>query len=139
VNPSAQPGDHPVILFDGFCNLCNASVQSVIKRDPQSYFRFASLQSMAARELLKPYFSELDTVDSIVLVTAQGVLVKSDAVLQICRSLRGFPPFLYPLRLFPRSLRDAIYDWIANNRYSWFGRRAVCMIPTPELENRFLL
>jgi len=127
-----------VILFDGFCNLCNASVQSVIKRDPAGLFHFASLQSIASQALLKKHESELINIDSIVLITAKAVFIKSDAVLQVCRSLGGVAQYLYILRIFPKSLRDALYDWIAKNRYSWFGKHDVCMIPTPELENRFL-
>lgn len=127
-----------MILFDGICNLCNASVQSIIKRDKRALFHFASLQSGSAEELLKPYKTALEGVDSIVLLTDDGIYIKSEAVLQISRSLSGFVRVLPIFRIIPKSLRDAIYDWIARNRYGWFGKREVCMIPTPDLESRFL-
>lgn len=88
--------------------------------------------------MLKPYKTALEGVDSIVLLTDDGIYIKSEAVLQISRSLSGFVRVLPIFRIIPKSLRDAIYDWIARNRYGWFGKREVCMIPTPDLESRFL-
>ena len=131
----------PVILFDGVCNLCNSAVQWVIERDKEGRFDFASLQSDAARrELLKVMGAkEIDELpDSIVLIDSDGVHVRSAAALRI---LRGLGSWFLLLRLgivLPRPIRDAIYDMVARNRYRWFGRRATCMIPTPDIAARFL-
>ncbi|MCF7823329.1 MAG: thiol-disulfide oxidoreductase DCC family protein [Candidatus Marinimicrobia bacterium] len=129
---------HPLIIFDGICNLCTASVQTIIKRDPSSIYQFANFQSPAAQAILSQFPSDVSGLDSIVLVTGSQILTKSDAVLQICRSLSGFIRYLYVFRVLPKSLRDWLYDWIARNRYHWFGSREKCMIPTQELEDRFL-
>ena len=128
---------HPVILFDGVCTLCNGAVQFVIKRDPGGYFRFAALDSAAARTIL----AECDVInlpDSVVLIEDGQVYTRSTAALRIARRL-SFPwPMLSVLRIVPRALRDWIYDIIAQHRYQWFGRRDVCMVPTAELKARFL-
>jgi predicted DCC family thiol-disulfide oxidoreductase YuxK len=131
----------PIILFDGVCNLCNSAVQRVIERDTDRRFRFASLQSDAARRELERVLSrdEIEALpDSIVLLDADGVHTRSAAALRIARGLGR--RFLW-LRLgfaLPRPIRDAIYDLIARNRYRWFGRRDSCMTPTPDLAARFL-
>jgi predicted DCC family thiol-disulfide oxidoreductase YuxK len=125
----------PIILFDGVCNLCNAAVQWVIDHDPQQTFRFASLQSQAARAALP----DIDSLpDSIILIDEDGVHTRSTAALRIARRL-GFPWSLAAIATpLPNFLRDAIYKWIARNRYSWFGRQDTCRMPTPELAARFL-
>lgn len=137
-----RQGNHrPLILFDGVCNLCNSTVQWVIKRDREEQFRFATLQSAAARR-------ELETVmgpekvnelpDSIVLLDRDGVHVRSSAALRIARAL-GPPYTLLGVGwVLPRPIRDAVYDLIARNRYRWFGRRDTCMTPAPNLAARFL-
>jgi len=130
--------EHPVLLFDGYCNLCSRSVVSVIKRDPQGLFRFASLQSDLGQALLDQYELKQDDIDSVVLVQNDSCSMKSDAVLDVFHLLGGLYGLLAILRILPRSLRDWIYDWIAGNRYAWFGKKDVCIIPTPELEDRFL-
>ncbi len=134
--------DHrPIILFDGVCNLCNSAVQWVIERDKEGRFRFATLQSEAARRELETVIGtdEIDALpDSIVLLDSDGVHVRSEAALRIARAL-GFPSALLGVGVvLPRPIRDAIYDWIARNRYRWFGRRETCMTPTPDLTARFL-
>ena len=125
----------PVILFDGVCNLCNGFVQFVIARDPGARFRFAALQSDSARRLL----DGLGAVpDSVVLVDGGRVYTRSAAALRIARRL-PFPWSLaQALIVVPRPLRDWVYDRIARHRYRWFGRKDVCMIPTPDLRARFL-
>lgn len=130
-----------LVLFDGVCNLCNASVNFVIDRDPSGYFKFASLQSEAARGHLArcgPAFTPTDPPASIVLIEGGACYRQSTAALRIARRLRGLWPLLYGFIIVPRPLRDAIYDWIARNRYRWFGRRDTCRIPTPELRDRFV-
>ena len=127
-----------VILFDGVCNFCNASVNFVMKRDPKGRFRFAPLQSDVAGELLDRSGLNRDDIDSIVLVEGDRAAVKSTATLRIVSQLTGLWPLLSVFRFVPRFLRDAVYDWIARNRYRWFGRRDSCMLPTAELRGRFL-
>ena len=128
----------PVILFDGVCNLCNGFVQFVITRDPTARFSFASLQSNAASTLLDRSRLAAPLPDSIVLVDGDRVFTKSTAALRIAKGL-GFPWMLaYAGIAVPKPLRDAVYDRLARNRYRWFGKRDVCMIPTPELRRRFL-
>jgi len=128
----------PVILFDGVCNLCNATVQFVVARDPRARFRFAALQSAPARHLLDHHGMTSADLNTVVLVDGERCYVKSEAALRIVRHLSGAWPLLTVLRLVPRPLRDAVYDWVARNRYDWFGRRRTCMVPAAALRTRFL-
>jgi predicted DCC family thiol-disulfide oxidoreductase YuxK len=130
--------ERSTILFDGVCNLCNRSVRFVLARDPAERFAFAPLQSAQGRALLTRVGLAADARASIVLVEGEHAFEKSDAVLRILAGLSGFWPILTLLRVIPRKLRDAIYDWIAANRYRWFGQRAECPVPTPEQRRRFL-
>ncbi|MGI9014282.1 MAG: thiol-disulfide oxidoreductase DCC family protein [Phycisphaerales bacterium] len=132
----------PVILFDGDCNLCNNAVRWVIARDRRAVFSFASLQSEAARNLLQSRaaneFDIENLPDTVVMIDEKGVHIRSAAAIRIARSL-GFPWSL--LRVFmivPRPVRDWVYNFIARRRYRWFGRGDSCMVPTPELRERFL-
>jgi predicted DCC family thiol-disulfide oxidoreductase YuxK len=132
---------HAVILFDGVCNLCNRTVQTIIKHDPSGYFRFAALQSDAASKLLtKAGFDNGFTAqpNSVVLIEDNSVFTKSEAVIRILSHLKGmsFASFFY--KLMPARLRESLYDYIAKKRYRWFGRREKCMIPSPDLSERFL-
>ena len=131
----------PLMLFDGVCNLCNATVQWVLKRDKAERFYFASLQSDAALEELAKADPALDVAtlpDSIVLVDEAGIHTRSTAALRIARRL-GFPyTILGAAMLVPRPIRDRVYDFVARNRYQWFGRQETCTVPTPELTSRFL-
>jgi len=125
-----------IIFFDGICNLCNSSVQFIIKRDKEARFKFITLQSEKARKLLKPFE---DLQEDSVLYLKNGKLYKrSSAALQICRKLDGLWPVLSVLIIIPRCIRDTVYDWIAKNRYRWFGKRAVCMVPEEGMKDRFL-
>lgn len=129
---------HAVILFDGVCNLCNSLVNVLIDQDEDGYFKIGTLQSDEALELLRLHGLDEDRMDSLVLLEGEAVYRRSEAALQIARRL-GWPwILLYPLLALPRALRDAVYDWVAANRYRWFGRRNRCRMPTPELEERFL-
>jgi predicted DCC family thiol-disulfide oxidoreductase YuxK len=127
---------HPVVLFDGVCNLCNGSVVFIIQRDRRGVFRFAALQSPAAASLLGERARTLP--DSLVLMDNGRVYTQSTAVLRVARRLRQPWPLVSALIVLPAPLRDWLYAWIARNRYRWFGRREVCMVPTPELQVRFL-
>jgi predicted DCC family thiol-disulfide oxidoreductase YuxK len=130
--------ERSTILFDGLCNLCNRTVRFVLARDPRERFAFAPLQSKQGRELLSRVGLSADARESIVLVEGERWYVKSDAVLRIFAGLSGLWPLLSLLRIVPHGLRDALYEWIAANRYRWFGQRAECPVPTPEQRRRFL-
>jgi len=132
------PRDKPILLFDGVCNLCNGFVQWVIRRDPAGRFRFSSLQSAAGRTLLQEAGIPTDTLSTVVLYEDGGFYTHSDVPLRVWRRLGGAWSWLYSFRLLPKALRDAVYNWVARNRYRWFGRRQACMIPTPDLRDRFL-
>ena len=128
-----------IILFDGVCNLCNSSVQFIIKRDKKDIFRFAALQSDIGQELVRKRGIDTSMVDSIILIQPEvAYYVKSDAALRIARSLSGFWPALGIFLWLPSGLRDLVYDLVAKNRYKVFGKRDACMIPTPELKEKFL-
>ena len=132
---------HPVVLFDGVCNLCSASVQWIIERDPGAAFRFASLQSEAGAALLEMHGLSLPAgadPDSVLLVDETGVHEQSDAALRIARGLGRPWSLLWGLRFVPRFVRDGLYRLVARNRYRWFGRKDACWLPTPELRSRFL-
>ena len=127
-----------IVYFDGVCNLCNWAVRFIIRHDRRQVFSFASLQSNYAKEhLLHPNGQHIK-LDSVVFQEDKSILIKSDAALRICMHLGGAWKFLQIFRIIPRSWRDWIYDIVANNRYRWFGKRDQCMIPTPELQSRFL-
>lgn len=128
-----------IILFDGVCNLCNNSVQFIIKRDKKDIFRFAPLQSEIGKKLVAERRIDTARIDSIILIEPQiAYYTKSEAALRISKSLSGFWPVMSVFLGLPSRLRDWIYDWVAKNRYKWFGRREECMIPTPEMKNKFL-
>lgn len=129
--------NHPIVFFDGVCNLCNASVQWLIKRDQKHQFRFAPLQGETAKVHLK-ITDENATPQSVILFENGKVYQKSSAALRIAVKL-GFPWFLAGIFfIIPRFFRDWVYDFIARNRYRWFGKQDACMIPTPELKALFL-
>ena len=127
-----------IILFDGVCNLCNGAVNFVIERDKKNVFKFAALQSEVGRELASKYEIDTAALDSIILIDGDTHYEKSTAALRIARELSGGYPLLYGFMVLPKFLRNAVYDYIARNRYKWFGKKEECMLPTPELKSRFL-
>jgi predicted DCC family thiol-disulfide oxidoreductase YuxK len=128
----------PILLFDGHCNLCNAWVQFIVKRNPAKTIRFASLQSKAGRALLDEHKIAQDYLDSLVLIEEERFSVSSSAALRTLSYLSTWESQLKLLLVLPRPLRDLIYRFVARYRYKWFGRREQCMIPTAELNERFL-
>ncbi|MEP2770862.1 MAG: thiol-disulfide oxidoreductase DCC family protein [Fulvivirga sp.] len=127
---------HDTIFFDGVCNLCNGAINFVIDRDSNKRYKFASLQSEFAQSQLPISTS---SIDSIILFKKSGdILYKSNAALEISRNLKGLWPVLYIFKIVPRFIRDFVYDWVAKNRYKWFGKRDTCRMPSPELKERFL-
>ena len=130
--------NHPVILFDGVCNLCNASVQFIIKHDKKSVFRFASLQSEFGKRIIEKFDLANKNIDSVMLFENNTIQLKSTAALQIAKRLGGIYSALYVFIIIPRFMRDSIYDFVARNRYRWFGKQESCMIPKPELKKLFI-
>ena len=130
--------DTPVIFFDGVCNLCNAAVNFVIDRDANRRFHFASLQSDFTNEKLARYEVDPSHLESILLLNDGRLYHKSDAALEIARVLGGAWRLLLVFKIIPKFVRDFIYDWIAKNRYRWFGKQETCRVPTPDLKERFL-
>ena len=130
--------NHPVILFDGVCNLCNASVQFIIKRDKKQIFRFAALQSQFGQKVVDSFNLSDKKIDSVILLENNSVKIKSDAALRIAKQLGGIYSLLYVFIILPKFIRNSVYDFIARNRYSWFGKQESCMIPTPELKRLFI-
>lgn len=133
-----KPQDHKIILFDGVCNLCNSSVLFVIQRDPNDLFRFAALQSEVGEALVQTHGIDTSQTDSIILIENNKAFVKSTAALRVARHLTGGWPLLSAFLIFPAFLRNWVYDYIARNRYKWYGKKDQCMIPTPELQSKFL-
>ena len=133
------PKHKQLILFDGVCNLCNASVQYVIKHDKKDMFLFAALQGVVGQQIIKEYDIDTDKTDSIILYSGkQKLSYKSTAALNIAKHL-GFPINLMTLFfIIPLVIRNWVYDIIARNRYKWYGKRDQCMIPAPELKSKFL-
>ncbi|MDC7999874.1 DCC1-like thiol-disulfide oxidoreductase family protein [Aequorivita todarodis] len=130
--------DHKIILFDGVCNLCNGAVTYIIKRDKRNIFKFAALQSDIGKELISKYNIDTSKVDSIILIDGEKHYEKSSAALHIAKQLSGAYPLLFGFMAVPKFIRNAVYDYIAKNRYKWFGKRESCMIPTAELQSKFL-
>lgn len=127
---------HPIILFDGVCSLCSASVQFIIARDPHAVFRFASLQSETGKALREKF--GIPAMDSLVVLENSRYYAKSSAILRICRHLAGAWKLLYIFWLVPKPLRDSVYDFVAKHRYKWFGKRDHCLMPASDVRARFL-
>lgn len=127
-----------LILFDGVCNLCNGFVQFIIKRDSKGVFKFSALQSTASKALLSKAGKSTEEFDSVVYIKGGELLEKSTAALYIAKDLGGFWSLFYIFVFIPRPIRDWVYNGVARSRYSVFGKRQECMIPTPDLESRFL-
>jgi predicted DCC family thiol-disulfide oxidoreductase YuxK len=132
--------EHPVVLFDGVCNVCNRAVNFIIDRDPEGKFRFASLQSEVARRILEAFGHTVPPGDpvTIVVIDRSRLYKWSGAMLRIARHMRGAWPLLMVLLVVPRPARDALYRWAAARRYRWFGKSDTCRVPTQELRARFL-
>jgi predicted DCC family thiol-disulfide oxidoreductase YuxK len=127
-----------IVLFDGVCNFCNASINFIIDRDSGNNFRFAALQSETGRKLLEQHGYNNNILDSVVLIKNNRVYKKSAAALEIVRELNGLWPVLYIFKLLPSFILDILYNVIARNRYKLFGKADVCRIPTPQLKQKFI-
>jgi predicted DCC family thiol-disulfide oxidoreductase YuxK len=134
------PKDKKIILFDGICNLCNSAVQLIIKHDKKDIFRFVALQSDLGAEICKHIGVNQQNTDSIILYEPGiAYYYKSEAALKIASKLGSFYCLLVLFKFLPHSFSDLIYDWIARNRYKWYGKKESCMIPKPELKAKFLV
>lgn len=130
---------HAVMLFDGVCNVCNDGVKFILARDAAGYFRFASLQSDVAKQLLTPFGLADMPIETMVVIEAGRVYLKSSAVLRVARRLGGGWWLLGMLGLLvPRPIRDVLYAFLVRNRYRWFGQSEQCLVPTPAVRERFL-
>ncbi|WP_435094570.1 thiol-disulfide oxidoreductase DCC family protein [Halorubrum sp. N11] len=132
------PDDDAIILFDGVCNLCSGFVQFVLPRDTEDKYRFASLQSDVGQALLAEHDLPTDELESVVLIEDGESYVKSAAIIHIATGLGGRYRLLSPFRHVPRPIRDRIYDFIAEHRYRWFGKKDRCMMPSGDAQSRFL-
>ncbi|MBZ9627580.1 DUF393 domain-containing protein [Psychroflexus sp. CAK1W] len=128
-----------IVLFDGVCNFCNASVRFIIKRDKKDSFRFASLQSDLGQKLAKERNIDTSKVDSIILIDpGNAYYIKSTAALEICKDLNGLYPVLSLFLFLPEGLRNFIYDFVARHRYQWFGKSETCPMPSEKEQSKFL-
>lgn len=133
------PQHKKIILFDGLCNLCDATVQFIIKRDTKDVFRFVSLQSDLGRELLQKLPIEFQLTDSVFLYESEKVFFyKSQAVFEIVKSIGGIYYCLLIFKLLPNTITNAVYDFIAKNRYRWWGKKESCLVPSKDLQSKFL-
>ncbi|MEW4192887.1 thiol-disulfide oxidoreductase DCC family protein [Bacillus altitudinis] len=133
---STQPSHF--ILFDGVCNVCSGAVQFIIKRDPNERMMFASLQSDTGQRVLKENGLPLDEFNSFIYIENGTLYMKSTGILKAARHLKGIYRWSYLLLVIPRPIRDWFYQLIAKNRYKWFGQKTSCMMPTPDIQKRFL-
>jgi predicted DCC family thiol-disulfide oxidoreductase YuxK len=131
------PKDKSIVLFDGYCHLCNRSVQTILKYDNEKKFLFCPLSSDTGRELIAQ-FNIPSNIDSIILIQNKRYNIQSDAALVIANELGGLFKLALVFKILPRKWRDQIYQWIAKNRFHWFGKRNSCMIPSADDKDRFL-
>ena len=127
-----------VLLFDGVCNLCNQSVNWIIKRDAKNKFQFASLQSNYGKNVIDKFGIKEDYMNTVILLENEYIYLRSEAALRIMKHLGGIYSPVYALILIPAFIRDAIYNFVARNRYRWFGKSETCRLPTPEEKAKFL-
>lgn len=145
-NSHQQAIPQRLLLFDGLCNLCDRSVQFIIRHDPKGRFKFAALQSGYAQKVLRRY-PDADSINregqntqlrTIVFILKGKEYLRSTAILKVMHEL-GWPwRILTVFYLLPKGFRDRLYNYIAGHRYKWYGKKESCMIPTPELRNRFM-
>lgn len=130
--------EHPIVLVDGVCHFCQGVTKWIIKRDPKGKYHFASLQSDVAKRLLEQGRLPVDRMDTFVLIEDGKYYTRSTAALKLAKGLKFPYPLLYGFVIIPRPLRDAVYGVIARNRYRWFGKDETCMLPSPDIKDRFL-
>ena len=127
-----------IILFDGVCNLCDSTIQKIIELDKKNIFKFASLQSEFGQDFLKKHQLNEEEFQSMILIDGENFYTKSDAALRIGKELGGIYSIAGFFLVVPKFIRNSVYDFIAKNRYKWFGKKESCWIPTPELQEKFI-
>ena len=127
-----------IVLFDGVCNFCNATVRFIIRKERKPELKFASLQSETGQSLLKKYNIEQDKWGSFVLIEDGKAYLRSSAGLRLCGRFKGLWPMMKIFLIVPAFIRDGVYNFISKNRYKWWGKSVSCQIPSPELRNRFI-
>jgi len=136
---STLPKNKKIILFDGVCNLCNSSINYVIDHDKKDVFRFVSLQSELGKTIQEYIGLENKNLDTIILyIPGKAYYIKSTAALHIMKEFSGFWILMQFFTIIPSIIRDVIYNFIAKNRYKWYGKQETCRVPTPELTAKFL-
>ncbi len=138
LNHTNEVNDGPILLFDGVCHLCHHFVQFVLKRDHKGNIRFAALQSDFGQQLLTRYQFSTENLDTVVLIEKGKLYSHSDVAMRVFPYLGGAWPILSSLSIIPAFIRNPIYNWIAANRYRWFGKYDQCLMPQPEWKDRFL-
>ncbi len=128
----------PILFFDGICNLCNATVQWIIKRDPKGIIHFSSLQSDFAQKHLNSIFGDSPSLNSVILVDKDQFFVKSQVIKEVLKRISPHSPLLWILKIVPRTVQDFFYDKIARNRYLIFGKRTSCQLPVSHVKSRFI-
>jgi predicted DCC family thiol-disulfide oxidoreductase YuxK len=134
----SEANEHPVLIFDGVCNLCEWLVVFVVKRNRRGNIRFVAAQSDIGEQLQRQYDADAIRDSTMVLLKNEKVYSKSDAAIEIAKELDGLWKLLVVFGAIPKFLRDWIYAWIGENRYKWFGRKSQCLTPSADLKNRFL-
>lgn len=133
------PKDKKIILFDGVCNLCNSTVQFLIKHDKKDVFRFVALQSDLGQEITAYIGIDTSKVDSIILYEpGKAYFYKAEAALEIASEIGGIYSLMKVFKAVPKSISNEVYDYVARNRYKWYGKKDACMLPTPEIKAKFL-
>lgn len=127
-----------IILFDGICTLCNRHVQTIIGKDRKGIFKFAALQSAVGNKLVKELNLPENNFKTLIYIKNDRYFLRSDAFLEVVKTLGGSWQVLYTFKIVPKFIRDGIYNIVAQNRYKWFGKEEKCLVPTPELKSRFL-
>jgi predicted DCC family thiol-disulfide oxidoreductase YuxK len=131
-------GESQIIFFDGVCNLCEGTVQFLLKRNKKKNLLFASLQSNSGQQMLKHFNLPLNNFNSFVFIENGKLYQRSAGALRVTKYLSGLWPLLYAFLIVPPFIRNAVYDFVARNRYKWYGQKNECWLPTPELQKRFL-
>lgn len=134
---ATEVGTH-LVIFDGVCNLCEASVNFIIERDPDGTFQFVPSQTPLGGRLQEKYNINTGSLDTVILIRDGIAYTESDAAVEIAKEFDGAWKLLSLARFVPRPIRNRVYRWIARNRYAWFGQKDVCLVPTPEIRGRFL-
>ncbi|GAB4132791.1 MAG: thiol-disulfide oxidoreductase DCC family protein [Bacteroidia bacterium] len=132
------PTDKSIVLFDGVCNFCNNSINFIIRNDVKDRFRFAPLQSELGKKIQQQFHLDDEQLSSVILIENNKIYTKTTAALRIAKKLKGLWPLMYAFIIIPYPVRDIAYNIIAKYRYKWWGQKDACMIPTPEIRNKFI-